>query len=204
MLRMNLLRPNNTLASTCISIHSRGLAFSLLLLGSPAGQAATLTDISFISNNSSFVNDTILNFASPLAFTTTMGLDQPFLNDSNSTISLGYGEYYAITFLGFGSHVGNGQVSFRVDGGPLITENVVFPDPTLSDIVFANILLPGGDTVTISTTGLSADRIRILADGGGLQADGTLDAFYRFTYIPEPSVCSFLPLAMLLAARRRR
>ena len=38
------------------------------------------------------------------------------------------------------------------------------------------------DTVTLSGTGLAADRIRVIADGAGLIADGTPDAFYLFNY----------------------
>lgn len=188
-----------TMASAC----APGIG---LLMGISAAGGATLKDISFVSNGSQFINDTIVNSTSPLVFTLTSGLDQPFLNAADSTIILGYGTFYAISFLGFGAHVGEGTVSFRVDDGPLIFQNVVFPNPASSGVVFANIPLSGGESVVISTTGLSADRIRIVANGDGMTTDGTPDAFYLFTYspVPEPGVVSFLPLALLLATGRRR
>lgn len=191
------------------------LGVSLLCCAlAPAG-AVTLTDISFTSNGGAFINDTIVNGTSPLAFTATTNLSQPFLNAADSTLSLGYGNYYAIAFLGFGQHQGPGIISFRVDGGAVpVAQSVTFPDPSMSSGVFANFALPGGDSVTVAATGLSADRIRIVADGGGLQADGTADAFYAFNYtsgvsaVPEPVTtmmfASGLAVLGLLSKRRRR
>jgi hypothetical protein len=69
--------------------------------------------------------------------------------------------------------------------------------------VFANFLLPGGDTVTIAATGLSADRIRIVADGAGLIGDGTADAFYAFNYVsavPESGTSAILAAGLGLLA----
>ena len=192
------------------------LGVSLLCCAlAPAG-AVTLTDISFRSNNLTFANDTINgNGTSPLAFTANTGLNQPFLNAADSTLSLGYGNYYAIAFLGFGQHQGPGVISFRVDGGAVpVTQAVNFPDPGSSSGVFASFALPGGDTVTVAATGLSADRIRIVADGGGLQAGGNADAFYAFNYtnsvsaVPEPVTsmmfASGLAVMGLMSKRRKR
>ena len=193
------------------------LGVSLLCCAlAPAG-AVTLTDISFRSNiNLSFANDTINNNGtSPLAFTANTGLNQPFLNASDSTLSLAYGNYYAIAFLGFGEHVGPGVISFRVDGGAPVSQAVNFPNPGSPSGVFANFVLPGGDAVTVAATGLSADRIRIVADGGGLQPDGNdRDAFYAFNYtssvsaVPEPVTtlmfASGLAVLGLTSKRRKR
>jgi hypothetical protein len=144
-----------------------------------------------------------------LAFTATTGLTQPFLNASNSTIALGYGSYYAIAFRAFGAHSGPGTVSFNLNGTPY-SQNVTFPDPTLASGVFASFTLPGGDKVTISATGLSADRIQVVPDGGGLVGDGTPDAFYAFNFtagaqtiptVPTPTLSEWAlaVLAILLA-----
>jgi hypothetical protein len=134
------------------------------------------------------------------------------LNAGDSTISLNFGNYYAIAFLGFGQHIGAGTVSFLLDGVTPYSQNVTFPDPALASPVFANFALPGGDSVTISATGLSADRIQIVADGGGLFPDGTPDAFFAFIYasgtqsqIPEPGTGGLMAgvLAAAWAVRRR-
>jgi hypothetical protein len=58
-----------------------------------------------------------------------------------------------------------------------------------------------------AATGLSADRIQIVADGGGLFPDRTPDAFYLFTYsAPEPATGALLAGGLLAAwaVRRRR
>jgi hypothetical protein len=150
--------------------------------------AGTISSIAWTSNNGSYINDTVVNgTTSPLAFTATNDLAQPFLNASDSVITLGYGNYYAISFRDFGSHIGAGIVSFVLDG-VVYSKNVVFPDPTSASGVFAIFALPGGDTVTVSATGLSADRIRIVADGPGVAGDGTPDAFYQFNYHIAPKL----------------
>jgi hypothetical protein len=193
-----------------VSKHLLGLSLLCCALA-PAG-AATLTDISFKSNGLTYINDTIAEGGtSPLAFTAATDLGQPFLNAVDSSISLGYGNYHAIAFLGFGQHVGTGLISFRVDGGALVSQSVTFPNPASASGVFANFTLPGGDTVTVAATGLSADRIRIVADGAGLSGDGTPDAFYAFNYasaVPEAATGAMLAgglalLGMLLKRSRR-
>ena len=147
---------------------------------------AGITDITWTSNNGTFINDTIINgTTSPLAFTATTDLVQPFLNAIDSTITLNDGSYYAISFRGFGAHVGPGMISFLLDG-VFYSQNVVFPDPTLASGEFASFALPGG--VSVSATGLSADRIRIIADGPGLAGDGTADAIYQFNYFVAPKL----------------
>ena len=188
------------------------LGAAILCSALAQANAGTLTDISFKSNSLSFINDTINgNGTSPLPFTSTSDLSQPFLNAADSTAGLSYGHYYAITFLGFGQHVGAGEISFKVNGGSLISQSITFPNPASASAIFANFALPGGDSVTVSSTGLSADRIRIVADGGGLIGDGSPDAFYAFNYVsavPEPTSSLMLVggLAMLgaLVKRRRR
>ena len=195
-----------------LSFAISALGLTTVAANAPAG-ASTLTDISFVSNGGSYINDTIVNgTTSPLAFTANTGLFSPFLNAADSTITLGFGNYYAIAFLGFGETVGAGQISFRENGGALITEQVTFPDPSMASGNFANFTLASGDHLKISATGKSADRISIIADGAGLQPDGTPDAFYTFSYsglsaVPESASAGMLTagLAMVgLAVTRRR
>ena len=125
-----------------------------MLRHAPA-RAATLTDIGFKSNGMSFINDTIAEGStSPLAFTADSGLNQPFLNAADPSISPSFGSCDAIAFLGFGQHVGPGLVSFREDGGDPVTQNVTFPDPATASGMFASFALPGGDTAAIAATGL--------------------------------------------------
>lgn len=181
--------------------------------------AATITNITFTSNGNTFQNDTIpgptgpFSATAPLGFTATTNLAQPFLNAADSSLTLNYGSYYAIAFLGFGSHVGTGSVSFLLNGITPVSQVVSFPTPGLASPVFANFALPGGDAVTISSTGLSADRIQLLADGAGLTPGGGADAFYLFNFtagsssqVPEPATATFFAagLAVMLIAARRR
>jgi hypothetical protein len=162
-----------------------GMAAALAAVSVSAGSISNMT---WTSRNGTYINDTIVNgTTSPLAFTATNDLAQPFLNAIDSTITLNYGNYYAIAFHSFGAHLGEGTVSLVLDG-VVHSQNVVFPDPTSASGVFARFALPGGDAVTISATGLSADRIRVIADGAGLAADGTPDAFYHFNYFVAPKL----------------
>jgi MYXO-CTERM domain-containing protein len=138
-------------------------------------------------------------------------LAQPFLNAADSTLTLNYGSYYAIAFLGFGQHIGAGSISFLLNGVTPYSQDVTFPDPRFASPVFASFALPGGDEVEVSATGLSADRIRIVADGGGLFTDGTPDAFYLFNFTsgdqqtPEPATGVLVAGGLLAAwAVRRR
>jgi hypothetical protein len=174
----------------------RGYPVCVLLAVCVAGPvwAGTLTDITWVSNGGQYINDTIVNGnTSPLAFTATTDLAQPFLNAADSTVTLDYGNYYAISFLGYGEMIGLGTVSFLLDGGTTETQDVVFPDPSVASGRFASFVLPNGDMVTISATGLAADRIQIVADGGGLSPDGhNPDAFYLFRYIRAADVVPML------------
>jgi len=169
--------------NTCIRMGMWVIGFGMAAGSASAG---ALSNITWRSNQGTYINDTVVNgTTSPLAFTATNDLAQPFLNASDSTITLSYGNYYAITFRSFGAHIGAGTVSFALDG-VVYSQEVVFPDPASASGVFARFALPGGDTVTVSATGLSADRIRVIADGPGLAGDGTPDAFYQFSYFVTP------------------
>ena len=104
-------------------------------------------------------------------------------------------------------NLGGGLVSFLLDGVTPFTQNVTFPAASPRGVTFATFSLPGGDSVQISTTGLSADRTQVVADGGGLVPDGTPDEFSLFVYrsgavtgTPEPSS---LGLAAVGLADRR-
>ena len=175
--------------------------------------AATINNISFSTTANGYTNDTINNNnTSPLAFTGKANLVQPFLNNPDSTITLNYGSYYAIAFLGFGQLQGAGTISFLLNNTTLNLANVTFPDPSAAGPIFASFSLPGGDSVTVAPTGLSADRIRISGDGSGLISDGTADAFYAFNFTsgtasstPEPATFAMFGtgVAAILAVRRR-
>ena len=175
--------------------------------------AATINNISFSTTANGYTNDTINNNnTSPLAFTGKANLVQPFLNNPDSTITLNYGSYYAIAFLGFGQLQGAGTISFLLNNTTLNLANVTFPDPSAAGPIFASFSLPGGDSVTVAPTGLSADRIRISGDGSGLSPDGTADTFYAFNFTsgtasstPEPATFAMFGtgVAAILAVRRR-
>ena len=175
--------------------------------------AATINNISFSTTANGFTNDTINNNnTSPLAFTGKANLVQPFLNNPDSTITLNYGSYYAIAFLGFGQLQGAGTISFLLNNTTPYSANVIFPDPLAAGPIFAAFSFPGGDLVTVAPTGLSADRIRISGDGSGLITDGTADAFYAFNFTsgtasstPEPATFAMFGtgVAAILAVRRR-
>jgi hypothetical protein len=196
---------------------AKGVLFTLstlvLSLSTLPASAATITDISFTSNGGAYINDTTADGStSPLAFTATTDLAQPFLNAADSTITLDYGSYYAISFLGFGEMAGPGTVSFLLNGVTPETVDVTFPDPAVASPVFASFTLPGNDSVEISATGLSADRIAISPDGSGLTPDGSPDAFYLFNFTsgsassaPEPATLAMFGTgaALLIGLRRR-
>ncbi len=172
-----------------------------------------ITEALFSPNGGAFIDDTIVDgTTSPLGFTNTGGTANAFLNNADSTITgLAYGSYYAIAFLGFGQHIGAGTFSVR-ENGVLFSTSVTFPSILTCCTQFASLTLAGGDSVTLATTGLSADRIRIVADGAGLNPDGTADAFYQFTFtqggaVPEPGSAMLLAIgvsAIGFARFRRR
>lgn len=173
----------------------------------PAAAGSALTNIEFISNGGAFINNTIAEwFSSPLAFTSP-SLGEPFLNNADSSITLGYGDYFAYAFAGYGQHVGVGTIS-GLKGGVSFSVAANFPADLGSAATFFSHTFADGDTLTVGTTGLSADRVRIFADGGGLLPDGVGDAVYSFSFAPIPEP---VPAAMLLAGlavlgliRRRR
>ena len=174
--------------------------------------AATINNISFSTTANGFTNDTIVNGTSPLAFTNKADLKQPFLNAIDSTITLNYGSYYAIGFLGVKQLQGAGTISFLLNNTTPYSANVLFPDPLAAGPIFAAFSFPGGDLVTVAPTGLLADRIRISGDGSGLHTDGNLDAFYAFNFTsgtasstPEPATFAMFGtgVAAILAVRRR-
>ena len=174
--------------------------------------AATINNIIFYTTANGYTNDTVSNGTPPLAFTGKANFAQPFLNASDSTITLNYGSYYAIAFLGVGQLQGAGTISFLLNNTTLNFANVTFPDPSVAGPIFASFSLPGGDGVTVAPTGLFADRIRISGDGSGLFTDGTADAFYAFNFTsgtasstPEPATFALFGtgVAAILAVRRR-
>jgi hypothetical protein len=156
--------------------------------------AGTLTNIRFDSNSNQFQNDTVPNGNSPLGFTLLGSTAEPFLNAADSSVSLGFGSYYAIT-SGSGLHLGAGNISFRLDNTTNFTQSVTFPSNTPAGVIFATFNLPGGDIVQFSTTGIFANRVQIAADQFGLVPDGNPDPFFLMTYaaatngspVPEPS-----------------
>jgi hypothetical protein len=194
---------------------SKVLIGSLLLALSALPAAAdTISDISFMSNGGSFINDTIINGTSPLGVTATTDLAQPFLNSpDDSNVNLGFGSYYLIAFSGQFQMIGPGTVSFMLSGvTDPFTQEVTFPDPTLPSAAFASFALPGNESLTIAATGLSADRIAVVADAGGLSPDGAPDAYYLLTFsnvplsaAPEPATLALFGagLGIICALRRR-
>lgn len=177
--------------------------------------AGTLTNITFESNVF-YQNDTVQNGTSPIGFTLIGSTVNPFLNDSNSFISLDYGSYFAITSgAPFGRHLGAGVVSFRLDDTTNYTQNVTFPDNTSAGVLIASFSLPGGDAVELLTTGIFADRVRIGGDANGLGLDQVADPFFLFNYtsgavagspVPEPSslALGLCGLGALAWYRRRK
>lgn len=199
-----------TVMKKCYSLKFSLFAF---LLGAQFTPAGTITNIVFNTPNLGYQNDTIpSNGTSPIGFTNIGSLANPFLNNLDSSFAMSYGSYYAITPLGFGQHLGGGFVSFLLDGVTPFTQTVTFPAASPGGVIFATFSLPGGDSVQISTTGLSADRTRVVADGGGLVPDGFLDEFSLFVYrsgavtgTPEPSSLGLAAAGLAsLAVRLRR
>lgn len=182
-----------------------------MFLATALAKAGTITNVVFSSNGGGYVNDTVVDGSTaPLGFTATADLAQPFLNNPDSTIALGYGTYYAITFYGFGQHSGDGTIEVDWNGIPF-TQAVTFPPDSPGGVTFASFALPGGDSVQISTTGLLADRISIAADGAGLVGNGNPDVFSLFqftqgtgTETPEPTTLLLLVCGLGVMADGRR
>ena len=185
-----------------------------LALAFGSASAVTLTDLAFTSNvggqPSTFINDTIVNGTSPLGFTAP-ALGAAFLNNPDSTISLGFGNYFAYNFTGFGQHVGNGTISGKNDG-VAFSSSVVFPSDITTPGDFFNFTFGNGETIRVGVTGLTADRIQIASDGSGLSPGGNVDVPYSFNYaagvsaVPEPGTWGLMlgGLGLIGAFGRRR
>ena len=184
------------------------LILSVMTAGSVMATAGTLTDLAFTSNGGSYINDTIVNGTSPLGFTGTSSLSDPFLNNPDSTITLSLGSYYAWAFVGFGQHIGAGTIS-GMHNGVSFSSSVIFPSDLGVNSTFFTYVFGDGEAISVSTPAVSADRITIAADGSGLVPDGNLDAGYGFVYasaVPEPSVWALMlagVTALGLMVRRR-
>ena len=186
---------------------SAAATLGLLMAFGAASQAhaVTLTDLALVSNSGSFINNTIVDGTSPLAFT-QQALGAAFLNAGDSTILLGYGVYYAYAFSGFGQHAGSGSLSGKRDGVSFSTA-VTFPSDLSVPGTFLTFNFLDGETISLATTGLVADRIRIVADGGGLFPDGNTDAVYSFSYgaaVPEPAALVLMLVGLSVLATRAR
>jgi len=190
------------------------LLLTSVFLSSPA-LAATLTNFTLIPQGVAFTRDTVANSGwSPIGFTLTGSTSNPFLNNADKSVSLGYGSYYMTVFGGvFATPVGPGYTfRFLLDNTTTYSQVVTLPDNLTAGQIFGSFALPDGDTVQLSTTGLFADRVRNSADGAGLAPDGNDDPLWLLTYtsgstdnsaVPEPSSIALGLCGLAVIAWRR-
>lgn len=138
--------------------------------------------------------DTVpLNVISVLG-TSLPGTSNPLLNAANTSVDLDFGTYYTYaepTLLGFGSAL-RVIVDFS-DGTALVDTFKVGSFNSTTPWV----LITGSPDISISGTGLNADRVSVLDLPFSLHSDGIRDYVTQLTIVPEPATIGLIALGLL-------